>query len=71
MMLVMYLLTLLLAAWGTPNADVDGNGNTGFSDLTIMLNAWGPCDPCAEDLDGNGAVDFEDLLQVLAAWGPC
>jgi hypothetical protein len=35
-------LTLLLAAWGTPDGDIDGNGNTGFSDLTIMLNAWGP-----------------------------
>ena len=36
-------LTLLLAAWGTPDADIDNDGTTGFSDLTGLLNAWGPC----------------------------
>jgi len=33
----------VLNAWGTPNADIDSDGNTGGSDLAIILNAWGAC----------------------------
>jgi hypothetical protein len=52
-------------------ADVDGNGNVGFADLTAVLNAWGACTACPEDVDGNGIVGFADLTAVLNAWGPC
>ena len=35
-------------AWGTdggkiPRCDVDGSGIVDGSDLTIVLDAWGPC----------------------------
>jgi hypothetical protein len=32
-------LGILLGAWGTPNADFDGNGTTNASDLAILLGA--------------------------------
>jgi len=52
--------------------DLDGNGSVGFSDLTAMLAAWGPCGaPCPEDLDMNGVVGFADLTMLLAVWAPC
>ncbi len=35
----------LLAAWGTPDKDIDGDGITGTTDLLILLGAWGDC-PC-------------------------
>jgi hypothetical protein len=34
---------LLLAAWGTPQGDLDGDGTTGGADLGLILAAWGPC----------------------------
>jgi hypothetical protein len=34
-------LALLLAAWGTPAADISGNGSTGAEDLAVILAAWG------------------------------
>ncbi|MBX3375316.1 MAG: VCBS repeat-containing protein [Phycisphaeraceae bacterium] len=50
-------------------ADLDGDGTVGFSDLLILLGAWGPCaDPCPADLDGDGEVGFGDLLLLLSAW---
>jgi parallel beta-helix repeat protein len=52
-------------------SDVDGDGETGFQDLLLVLAAWGPCPGCPEDIDGNGLVDFQDLLIVLSTWGPC
>ena len=33
----------LLAAWGTPGVDIDGNGDTDVVDLLALLAAWGPC----------------------------
>jgi hypothetical protein len=55
--------------------DIDGNGNVGFSDLTLLLIAWGPCslptDPCTADLDGSGDVGFADLTAILLSWGAC
>jgi hypothetical protein len=52
-------------------ADLDDDGEVGFTDLTQLLAAWGPCPGCPEDIDGNGEVGFPDLTQLLAAWGPC
>jgi len=34
---------LLLAAWGTPDGDVDGDGDTGITDFLALLADWGPC----------------------------
>ncbi|MFK7959602.1 MAG: hypothetical protein AB8G96_03680 [Phycisphaerales bacterium] len=52
-------------------ADFDRSGDVGFTDLTAVLAAFGPCDGCPPDLNGDGEVDFVDLVAVLSAWGPC
>ena len=36
-------LLLMLANWGTPNADVTCDGLTDISDLLLLLAEWGPC----------------------------
>ncbi len=36
-------LALLLWGWGTDWGDVDGDGETGASDMTRVLADWGPC----------------------------
>ena len=53
--------------------DLDGDGETGFSDLLEILVAWGPCkgEGCAADIDSSGVVDFADVLATITAWGPC
>ena len=51
--------------------DIDGNLEVGFSDLILLLNAWGPCSGCPEDLDADDNVGFADLSLLLAAWGRC
>ncbi len=51
--------------------DVDGSGSVDFSDLLVVLAAFGPCGGCPADVDGSGSVDFTDLLSVLAGFGPC
>ena len=55
--------------------DVDGTGNTGASDLAVLLGSWGPCTPgdACECLDANddGLIDAFDLAVLLGAWGPC
>jgi hypothetical protein len=33
----------LLGAWGTPDGDVDFDGDTDTSDLLALLAAWGDC----------------------------
>ena len=69
--------TFFTGAWivtlpGEPcPADIDGDGDVGFSDLLAVITAWGPCPGCPEDLDGNNAVEFADLLVVLTEWGRC
>ena len=39
------VLAVMLAAWGTAgtNADLDGDGSVGSSDLAVLLAAWGWC----------------------------
>ncbi|MCZ6653233.1 MAG: hypothetical protein O7D91_09430, partial [Planctomycetota bacterium] len=55
--------------------DVDGNGDTGASDLAVLLGSWGPCAPgnACECLDANGdmIIGAFDLAVLLGAWGPC
>ena len=48
------------------SCDLDGDGDVGGSDLTILLGNWGSC--CVGDLDGNGDIDGADLTILLACW---
>ncbi len=48
--------------------DLDGDGQTGSSDIAILLGNWG--NPGAGDFDGGG-VGSSDLAVLLGAWGPC
>ena len=55
--------------------DVDGSGNTGASDLAVLLGSWGPCAPgdaceCLDD-NGDGVIGAADLAVLLGSWGPC
>ncbi len=68
------------AAAGDPGCgdcptDVDGSGNTGASDLAVLLGSWGPCAPgdaceCL-DSDDSGTIGAADLAVLLGSWGPC
>ncbi|MFZ9916488.1 MAG: hypothetical protein ACO3IB_14305, partial [Phycisphaerales bacterium] len=50
--------------------DIDGSGDTGASDLALVLGAWGTATANA-DLNGDGLVGAADLSLVLGAWGAC
>ncbi len=55
--------------------DIDGSGNTGASDLAVLLGSWGPCAPgdaceCFDD-NGDGVIAAADLAVLLGSWGPC
>ena len=60
---------------GACPTDVDGSGDTGASDLAVLLGSWGPCPPGDEceclDTDDDGAIGAADLAVLLGAWGPC
>lgn len=55
---------------GACPADLDGDGQVGSSDLSILLGNWGTAD-AASDLDASGAVGSADLSILLGSWGPC
>ena len=48
--------------------DLDGNGETGFTDIVALLSAWGTPDG---DVNGDGATEFQDLIVLLSAFGDC
>ena len=48
--------------------DLDGNGDTGSSDLATLLSAWGTA---TADLTGDGNTDSADIAALLSAWGTC
>ncbi len=53
-------------------ADLDGDGSVGTSDLLILLSLWGPCgdcNDCSADFDDNCVVGTNDLLFLLSNWG--
>ena len=51
-------------------ADLDEDGQVGFTDLSTLLGVWG-CPACI-DLDGDGGpTGFGDLTTLLGAWGDC
>ena len=36
-------LIVIIAGWGTPEADVTGDNMTNVEDLLIVIGAFGPC----------------------------
>ena len=62
---------VLLTPYGDCREDLDGNGTVGFSDLTILLNAYGDCPVaqiCTADITGNCSVGFQDLTDLLSVY---
>ena len=51
------------------DADLDGDGLVGGSDLGVLLTQWGGVG--SADLDGNGVVNGGDFGLLLVAFGPC
>jgi len=53
------------------SADLDGDGLVGFTDLLVLLSAWGDVAGCQlVDLNGDGTIGFGDLIILLASWTP-
>ena len=51
------------------DADVDGDGSVGASDLGMVLGAWDRSG--FGDLNGDGQVGSADLAILLGQWGAC
>jgi hypothetical protein len=57
----------LVGPWVALNPfDLDGDGNVGAADLSILLSQWGGKGEA--DFDGSGSVDAADLSTLLANW---
>lgn len=57
----------LVGPWVAVNPfDLDGDGNVGAADLSILLSQWGGKGEA--DYDGSGTVDASDLSTLLANW---
>ncbi len=50
-------------------ADLNGDDTVNFSDLQVLLSAWGPSS--GGDTNNDGVTDFGDLLIVINDWGGC
>ena len=54
------------------DADLDGDGSVGVTDLLILLANWGrcaDCNDCPADLDDDCTVGVIDLIMLLSNWG--
>ena len=51
--------------------DLDGNGEVGGDDISVMLLDFGLCPGCGSDLDGDGEVLVSDVSLLLLSFGPC
>ena len=51
--------------------DLDGDGDTDFNDILIVLSNFGSDGSAGGDADEDGDVDFNDLINLLSAFGPC
>ena len=52
-------------------ADINADGAVDGTDLTLLLDDWGPCAQpmgCAADLNRDGTVNIDDMMMLLAAW---
>ena len=52
-------------------ADLDGDGEVGAADLSILLAGYGKCRDCGEDFDADYDVDDSDLDFLIRNWGTC
>jgi len=54
-------------------ADFDGDGVVGITDLLFLLGVWGDCPAppteCPADLNDDGVVGINDFLLLLGRWG--
>lgn len=55
----------------TCQGDLNGDGETGSTDLAILLGAWGPVGAHPADFNGDGEVAAWDIAWLLGVWGPC
>lgn len=62
---------LLFVAREVCVGDIDGDGQVGASDLSLLLGSWGPNPGSNADFNSDGAVGAPDLAILLGAWGPC
>ena len=53
---------------GSCAADINGDGNLNFFDVSAFLNAFGEMDPAA-DFNGDGQFNFFDVSAFLTAFG--
>jgi hypothetical protein len=51
--------------------DLDGDGEVGGGDVSLLLLAFGSCPGCVEDFDGDGEVGASDLSLLLLSFGAC
>lgn len=51
-------------------SDLDGNGDTDFADLSLLLMDMGDSGTMT-DQDGSGTVDLADLAMLVTSVGPC
>ena len=47
--------------------DLNDDNEVNFSDLQVLLSAWGLSD--GGDLNDDGETDFSDLQILLSSWG--
>ena len=50
---------------------LDGDGDTDFNDILLVLSNFGSDGSAGGDADEDGDVDFNDLITLLSAFGPC
>ena len=71
------VLTLLAAAspaFAQCPSDLNADGRTDGTDLSVVLAQWGTCvagSTCSGDINDDGLVNGTDLTSLLAGWGPC
>ncbi len=59
----------MISGIGACEADLDGDGQVGSSDLAQLIGLWGQTGVPA-DFDGGG-VGSSDLATLIGNWGPC
>ena len=51
------------------DADLDGDGEVGYSDLIILAAQYGECGNYLGDINGDGCVDYDDKVILAAYYG--